>query len=430
MVVFFLLSGFLLSGFLPVCFLLSGFLLFFLSTVSLSSLQTTTFFTITDTSSVLLVTMAVFVLYQSYLASKSFRVSLNLAFYGLLVSSVVVFSTSRALTLFIFYEISIFPILFIVLKWGSYPERSLSAILLLVYTLVCTLPFIFVLAYLHLTLHTFSLRYLRIFPPLRTNLLWLICFLAFAVKLPVYGLHFWLPIAHVEAPTFGSIILAGILLKLGGVGLLRLLPLFDLGEFRYVFASYSMVFLLFSTLVCTTQSDFKRLVAFSSVSHMIALVPLVSLGSESAIATSTLLMLFHGVSSPLLFFLVGVAYELAGTRQLLVLRGFVTLSPLLSFFFTLAFFFNLSAPPLPSFISEVLFFTLSLTFSFYFLPFLLLFAFLSLVYNLSWFSTRLFNSPLPSPHSSPLSFKSFSILRAHVLCASSYTLLVLRFAGF
>jgi NADH-quinone oxidoreductase subunit M len=102
--------------------------------------------------------------------------------------------------------------------------------------------------------------------------------------------------AHVEAPTFGSMILAGILLKLGGVGLFRFMPLFDLTFFRNVYCSYAAVFLVFSTLVCCVQSDFKRLIAFSSVSHMMSLVPIIALYSDSSILVGTYVYLFITVS--------------------------------------------------------------------------------------------------------------------------------------
>jgi NADH:ubiquinone oxidoreductase subunit 4 (subunit M) len=211
----------------------------------------------------------------------------------------------------------------------------------------------------------------------------LIVFLAFAVKLPIYGLHFWLPMAHVEAPTFGSIILAGVLLKLGGVGLLRFLPFLDIFFLRSHFLSYFMLFFFISSLVCCFQSDFKRLVAYSSVSHMIA-VPLLlirhlTLGTKSML----IVIIFHGLSSPVMFILVGLVYSFFGTRQLVITRGLLLLSPLLAFVIILSFFYTLSAPPYPSFIAEVFFFiSVFSVSSLVFIPYLL-FIFFSLVYNLN-----------------------------------------------
>lgn len=159
----------------------------------------------------------------------------------------------------------------------------------------------------------------------------LVIFLTFAVKLPIYGLHFWLPIAHVEAPTFGSIILAGILLKLGGVGLIRCLDLIDLSVMREYLISYFIVFLCYVTLVCLFQSDFKRLVAYSSVSHIIALPILLFSNNIMSIKSIVMLMLFHGLRSPILFMLVGVIYSMFSSRQLIIIRGLLLTSPLLLF---------------------------------------------------------------------------------------------------
>lgn len=175
----------------------------------------------------------------------------------------------------------------------------------------------------------------------------------FSVKLPIYGLHFWLPIAHVEAPTFGSIVLAGVLLKLGGVGLIRVLSLVDFLALIRVLLAYFVIFTVYSTLVCCSQSDFKRLVAYSSVAHMIVVPILIVADELLRIKIACLGMFIHGLASPLMFMLVGIYYFVFGTRQMVFMRGLLTISPLLSFLSTVAFFVSVSAPPFPGFVSEV-----------------------------------------------------------------------------
>jgi len=230
-------------------------------------------------------------------------------------------------------------------------------------------------------------------------------------------LHFWLPIAHVEAPTFGSMILAGVLLKLGGVGLVRFTPMIDLPLLQSLLLSYLFVFLLISTVVCCYQSDFKRLVAYSSVSHIMP-IPLLLLSSNS-LSTKTLLlcMFFHGFSSPVLFMLVGVLYAAFSTRQLMLIRGLILTSPLLSFQCVLAFFYTISAPPFPSFASEVFVLVRSLFLSNYLIFFFGLFLFFSLVYNLNWFTNFLFSSSSLFPsYTSLFSFSYFVSITIVFIC--------------
>lgn len=256
--------------------------------------------------------------------------------------------------------------------------------MLIIYTSVFSLPFLYLLYYAFSFNNTFSITPISLVNLLPQHSLAIFCvFMVFAVKLPIYGAHFWLPMAHVEAPTCGSIILAGVLLKLGGLGLIRFRSLVNLLQLNSYILSYLLFFLVFSTLVCCFQSDFKRLVAYSSISHIMAIPFLLLVASKFSFSTITLLIFFHGLSSPLLFMLVGSIYSIYSTRQLPLVRGLALLSPLLSFILVLAFFFTLSAPPFPSFLSEVFFFLSSYSLTPYFLVSLILFAFFSLVYNLN-----------------------------------------------
>jgi NADH:ubiquinone oxidoreductase subunit 4 (subunit M) len=131
------------------------------------------------------------------------------------------------------------------------------------------------------------------------------------------------------------------------------------------------------------QSDLKRLVAYSSVSHMMAIPILLLSNGVLSVKSIIMVMLFHGLRSPILFILVGIIYSFFSRRQLIVVRGLILISPLMSFIIVLAFFFTLSAPPFPSFISEVYFFISSFILSPYLVHVFIIFSFLSLVYNLN-----------------------------------------------
>ena len=367
-----------------------------------------------------MVYITVFVLLISYIYSLYLKewFSINLTFLFMFLFCYGVFVSSNLFRLYFFYERSLLPILYIIVKWGSYPERSLRAIMLLIYTSIFTFPFIFVLFYYYYINSSFSLFpiYSSTFVSLK-GLACFIVFVTFAVKLPIYGLHFWLPIAHVEAPTFGSMILAGVLLKLGGVGLIRCTPFFKFPLIREYLLSYLIVFILYVTVVCLFQSDFKRLVAYSSVTHIMAVPILLLSNNLISIKSILIVMLFHGLSSPILFILVGVIYSIFSRRQLLLIRGLTLTSPLLRFLMILAFLFTLSAPPFPSFVAEVFFLVSSFCLSSYFIFVFIVFTFFSLLYNLNWLSAIVFSRATTSNISTMLSYSAFMpISLAFVFC--------------
>lgn len=368
-------------------FYLLNFNFFFNSTVAVNL-----DFFVNDEVSLFMTFLLFFIMYISYVSARQFDSNklMGLIFIILLFFCFQVFNTRHLFSLYFFYESSLIPIFYIIIKWGSYPERSVSAIIIISYTLIFGVPVFIVIIRVYYNVFTWYLPFMLVFKV--SSLTSLFIFLCFAVKLPIYGLHYWLPIAHVEAPTFGSVILARILLKLGGVGLYRLTPLIDIRFIRSFILRYFILFTVFSTVVCCFQSDFKRLIAYSSVAHMIVVPLLIISDNFLSLQRLIMVMLYHGLSSTLIFIRVGVLYTIYSSRQLVLMRGLILVSPLIRLLIVLTFFYTLSAPPFPSFIAEIYFIMSSYFLSDYMVYIFIPFVILGLVYNINWLRRILFSS--------------------------------------
>jgi len=248
------------------------------------------------------------------------------------------------------------------LQWGSRERKVRASFLIFLYTLLGSIFLFFNIFYLKSKTGSVDYIYLlSIFFSKRDQLfLWITFFFAFAIKIPMFPFHIWLPEAHVEAPTIGSVILAALVLKLGLYGILRFcLPLFPYATFYYrpFINMFALLGILYTCLIALRQIDIKKIIAYSSINHMnVVLLGLVALQVES-IEGAIFQMLSHGIISGALFFSVGILYERYGVRSLKFFGGLVFLYPLFSLFFFIFIIANISFPLTSSFVGEFLIFS-------------------------------------------------------------------------
>ena len=271
----------------------------------------------------------------------------------------LVFSVLDLLLFYVFFEAILIPMFLLIGFWGSRERKLRAAYLLFFYTLFGSVLMLLGILYIYSVLGTLNLEYLLAhdFSFDEQYWLWLAFFLSFASKVPMFPFHIWLPEAHVEAPTVGSVLLAGILLKLGVFGFLRFsLTLFPMASFYFSPLVYllSVCGVLYGSFSAIRQTDFKRIIAYSSVSHM----NLVTLGIFSfnivGLEGSILQSISHGFVSSAMFFMIGILYDRYHSRLLNYYGGLVHMMPVYSVFFLIFTMANIALPGTSSFVGEFL----------------------------------------------------------------------------
>nr|QOX09885.1 NADH dehydrogenase subunit 4 [Limassolla sp. XZ-2020] len=347
----------------------------------------------------------------------------------LCLSLILIFSSLNMFIMYIMFEFSLIPLLILIYIWGYQPERLVSGLYLLMYTLFASLPFLLVLNNIYMVQGSFYFDLCFILSSSFFNHLFLV--FAFMVKLPMFMVHFWLPKAHVQSPVSGSMILAGLMLKIGGYGLIRFMYMneFTFFSFNFIWFSLSIVGCILVSLICLIQGDLKSLIAYSSVGHMsMCLMGLVTM-TKWGIWGSYLMMISHGLCSSGLFCLSNFAYERYQSRMFFLNKGLINLMPSMSLIWFTFCAFNMSCPPSLNFISEIFIINSMMMYWKYSFMYFLMISFLSACFSYYLYSFIQHGMPHFSYSYSSGCVREFLLMLIHLI-PLLFIILILNFIYF
>lgn len=297
---------------------------------------------------IIILIFTLFFLYFSYFPKK-FGLYINL--YIIILS--VFFLTNNIIVFYITFELSIIPIFIIILGWGNQPERIIATNYLLIYTILFSVPLLIIILFIIININNYWWLINR--KIILSNICWFIIVIPFLIKIPIYLFHLWLPKAHVEAPIIGRMFLARILLKTGSFGLIKINEITSKTINNYIISIF-LILSIIARIICIIQSDIKKFVAYSRITHMTIIVCLVSTNSICSFNALIILILSHAIIRNIIFFITGHIRNNRKSRIIILQQNFINISPLLWFIIIITFFFNSSLPPSISMIREFIIF--------------------------------------------------------------------------
>nr|AWV84298.1 NADH dehydrogenase subunit 4 [Babras sonorivox] len=310
-----------------------------------------------DSVSYSLVLLSIWLSFLMILSSPNYKNNYLIYFLTmvilLMIFLILSFLSMNLMLFYIFFESSLIPTLIIIMGWGYQPERLWAGYYLMFYTLLASLPMMLTILYLY----KMNMTNIMILMNLNCNIyIYLGMTLAFLIKMPLFMFHFWLPKAHVEAPISGSMILAGVLLKLGGYGLIRMQKVIPLmfNNFSFIWISLSLVGTTMISILCMVQVDMKSMIAYSSVAHMGLVIGGIMTMNSWGLLGSYYMMVGHGLCSSSLFCLANISYERMSSRSILINSGMLTFMPSMTLMWFLMCASNMSCPPTINLAGEIL----------------------------------------------------------------------------